>query len=53
MSSAGETVSGAPDPIAAALRVEAAIGFILAGFQALADAGAPLPTGVVEPPATS
>jgi AcrR family transcriptional regulator len=56
MSSAGETVSGAPDPIAAALRVEAAIGFILAGFQALADAGTPLPTGphgVVEPPATS
>ena len=53
MSSAGATVSSAPDPIAAALRVEAAIGFILAGFQALADAGTALPTGVVEPPATS
>jgi hypothetical protein len=50
MSSAGESVSVAGDPIAAALRVETAIGFILAGLQALADTGAELPVGVVEPP---
>ena len=50
MSSAGESVSVAGDPIAAALRVETAIGFILAGLQALADTGAELPAGVVEPP---
>ncbi len=43
MSSAGESVSGAEDPIAAAARVETAIGFILAGFQALADSGVELP----------
>jgi AcrR family transcriptional regulator len=45
MSSAGESVSSAPDPIAAAARVETAIGFILAGLQALADEGVQLPTG--------
>ena len=48
MSSAGESVSSAEDPEAAAVRVEAAIGFILAGFQALADAGVELPTGETE-----
>src|SRR6478672_5077691 len=47
MSSAGESVSSAEDPIAAAARVELAIGFILAGFQALADSGAELPGGPV------
>jgi AcrR family transcriptional regulator len=49
MSSAGESVSGADDPEAAAANVETAIGFILAGFQALADNGVRLgedrPTG--------
>lgn len=45
MSSAGESVSSADDPIAAATRVETAIGFILAGFQALADTGVELPAG--------
>ena len=39
MSAAGESVSSAPDPEAEAARVEAAIGFILAGMRALADAG--------------
>ncbi|WP_372727006.1 TetR/AcrR family transcriptional regulator [Nocardioides sp.] len=43
MSSAGESVSSAPDPNAAAARVETAIGFILAGFQALAASGVELP----------
>jgi AcrR family transcriptional regulator len=43
MSSAGESVSGSEDPEAAAARVETAIGFILAGFQALADDGVELP----------
>ena len=51
MSSAGESVSSAEDPIAAALRVETAIGFILAGFQALAETGVELPAGV-DPSAT-
>ena len=44
MSSAGESVSSAEDPEAAAARVETAIGFILAGFQALAAEGVELPT---------
>ena len=48
MSSAGESVSSAEDPDAAAARVETAIGFILAGFQALADAGVELPTRDVD-----
>ncbi len=51
MSSAGESVSSAPDPEAAAARVETAIGFILQGFQALADAGVELPVG--GPPTTN
>ena len=44
MSSAGESVATSEDPIAAAARVETAIGFMLAGFQSLADAGIELPT---------
>ncbi len=50
MASAGESVSSAPDPVVAAQRVETAIGFVLAGFRALA--GTELPGHVVEPPAT-
>ena len=45
MSSAGQSVSSSEDPIAAAHRVETAIGFILAGLQALADNGVQVPTG--------
>ena len=37
MSSAGESVSGSEEPEAAAARVESAIGFILLGFQTLAE----------------
>jgi AcrR family transcriptional regulator len=43
MSSAGESVSSAPDPIMAAANVETAISFILAGFRALAESGVELP----------
>jgi len=43
MSSAGESVSSAPDPIVAAANVETAISFILAGFRALAESGVELP----------
>jgi len=43
MSSAGESVATAEDPEEAADRVEAAIGFIIAGFRSLADAGVVLP----------
>ena len=39
MSAAGESVSSAREPEAEAARVEAAIGFILTGMRALADAG--------------
>ena len=46
MSSAGEAVSAAEDPEAAAARVETAIGFILAGFASLAESGADLPEGL-------
>ena len=46
MSSAGESVSSADDPIAAAARVETAIGFILVGFQTLADSGVDLPSSL-------
>lgn len=46
MSSAGESVAGADDGIAAAERVEIAIGFIIAGFQSLADSGVPMPSGL-------
>jgi AcrR family transcriptional regulator len=45
MSSAGESVSSAEDPIQAAANVETAIGFILAGFRALAESGVELPSG--------
>ena len=45
MSSAGESVSGAEDPEAAAANVETAIGFILAGFRALAENGVDLEPG--------
>jgi AcrR family transcriptional regulator len=44
MSSAGESVSGAEDPERAAADVETAIGFILAGFRALAENGSELPS---------
>lgn len=43
MSSAGESVTDAPDPVAAAANVETAIGFILSGFRALAEGGAEIP----------
>ncbi len=46
MASAGESVSSAEDPIEAAHRVEAAIAFILQGFQALADAGVQIPSAM-------
>ena len=46
MSSAGESVAGADDPIAAADRVEVAISFIISGFQALTDAGVEIPSGL-------
>ena len=39
MSSAGESVATADDPELAAWRVEAAIGFMITGFQTLADSG--------------
>lgn len=39
---AGEDVSTAPDPAAAVRRVEAAIGFLLAGVRGLADQGVTL-----------
>ena len=42
MSSAGETVSTAEDPEAAAARVEAAIGFILTGMRTQLEAGVEL-----------
>ncbi|MEO5851329.1 MAG: TetR/AcrR family transcriptional regulator [Nocardioides sp.] len=40
MSSAGESVSTSDDPAAAGARVEAAIGFILAGLRGLMETGA-------------
>ncbi|WP_224121807.1 TetR/AcrR family transcriptional regulator [Nocardioides mangrovi] len=43
MSSAGESVSSAPDPVQAAANVEIAIGFILEGFRVLAETGVELP----------
>jgi AcrR family transcriptional regulator len=46
MSSAGASVSRADDPIAAATRVETAIGFILVGFQTMADAGVEMPSSM-------
>jgi AcrR family transcriptional regulator len=54
MSSAGESVATAEDPRLAAERVEAAIGFLLAGVQSLVESGADLPnafaTGEIELP---
>ena len=47
MSSAGESVATAEDPDEAADRVESAIGFIIAGFRSLADAGVGLPDTLV------
>ncbi len=44
MSSAGESVATADDPELAAWRVQAAIGFMITGFQALADSGVDLPS---------
>jgi AcrR family transcriptional regulator len=44
MSSAGESVATAEDPETAAWRVEAAITFMITGFQTLADSGYDLPT---------
>ncbi|MDO9455471.1 TetR/AcrR family transcriptional regulator [Nocardioides sp.] len=46
MASAGESVAGAEDPIAAAERVEIAITFIISGFQALTEAGVEMPTAL-------
>lgn len=43
MSSAGEDVAASDDAIAAAARVETAVGFIISGFQALVEAGVELP----------
>ena len=45
MSSAGQAVSGAEDPEAAAANVETAIGFILEGFRLLAEGGAEVTPG--------
>ena len=39
LSAAGESVSSAPDPVAAAERAQTAIDFVLAGLQGLADEG--------------
>ena len=49
MSAAGGSVAVSDDPAAAALRVETAIGFILAGLQRLLDEGA----GALAPGTTS
>ncbi|WP_336276016.1 hypothetical protein [Nocardioides sp. B-3] len=43
MSSAGESVASSDDPAMAAIRVEAAMGFILTGLQSPADAGVQIP----------
>ncbi|NYJ00359.1 AcrR family transcriptional regulator [Nocardioides thalensis] len=54
MSSAGESVATSDDPAAAAERVENAIGFLLAGVQALVETGVAVPnaflTGEIELP---
>ena len=50
MSAAGESVSSAPDPIAAAERAQTAIGFILAGLQGLAGDGGQPSTGEARRP---
>ena len=46
MSSAGESIAGSDDPVAAADRVEVAISFIISGFQALTESGGEMPTGL-------
>ncbi len=43
LSAAGDTVSDSDDPTAASERVEAAVGFMLAGLRALVDSGVGLP----------
>ena len=43
MSAAGGSVAVSPDPAAAAVRVEAAIGFIMAGLQQLLENGVEVP----------
>ncbi|MEP9381440.1 TetR/AcrR family transcriptional regulator [Nocardioides sp. KR10-350] len=48
LSSAGESVSGASDAVAAAQRVETAIGFILTGIQTLTDQGVALTGDVLD-----
>jgi len=48
MSSAGDSVASSDDPVVAAERVEAAIGFIISGFQAMAVSGTE-PTWVIDP----
>ncbi|PVG81097.1 TetR/AcrR family transcriptional regulator [Nocardioides gansuensis] len=48
MSSAGESVATSDDTAQAAARVEAAIGFLLAGLQGLADRGAAGPSPHVD-----
>ena len=48
MSAAGESVSTAEDPKAAVARIQAAIGFILAGLRSLADQGITLADPVTE-----
>jgi AcrR family transcriptional regulator len=55
MSSAGESVSVADDPELEARRVEAAIGFMVAGFQVLVEQGEELPDALARggPTATS
>jgi AcrR family transcriptional regulator len=48
LATAGETVSTSAEPEAAAQRVEAAIGFMLSGFQVLVENGADLPNSLAE-----
>lgn len=48
MSSAGESVAAADDPELEARRVEAAIGFMVAGFQVLVEQGVELPNALAE-----
>lgn len=48
MSSAGESVATSDDPEAAALRVENAIGFLLAGVQSLVEKGIDMPSAAAE-----
>ena len=48
MSSAGESVAVADDPELEARRVEAAIGFMVAGFQVLVEQGVELPNALAD-----